>query len=282
MGQVTQALAILNTRADSIRVFEALSEEDALYLSTWLCPAHRKCVIAEINRRLDAGLPCHLVATQVVEAGVDISFPLVLRAFGPLDSIVQAAGRCNRNGELKGLGSCLVFELEGGKTPPGPYATAVTVTQRFIPSRLSNLDDPTLQGEYSKAFLAGTGTDRIYKGPHGGTTTIQKSRREWDFPSVAAHSGLIQDDTTPVAIWRYDSELVDRTLAAVRFGKSPRLAARTLGPVSVSLREGELREAIRKVLVEEREPGFFVWTGPYDGVLGIAGNVVYEPTDLIS
>ncbi len=95
-----QALAIVNTRKDAAALFAALSEDDAFFLSTWLCGAHRRLVLERIRQRLLEGVPCHLVSTQLIEAGVDIDFPLVLRALGPLDSIVQAAGRCNRNGLL--------------------------------------------------------------------------------------------------------------------------------------------------------------------------------------
>ena len=102
------------------------------HLSTNLCPAHREQVLAAVRGRLDRGEPCTLVATQCVEAGVDIDFPLVYRALGPLESIAQAAGRCNRNGRLGHLGEVEVFRPEDDRYPPGGYTQAAHVTRALV------------------------------------------------------------------------------------------------------------------------------------------------------
>ena len=83
-------MTIVNTIADAATLYKTLDDEDALHLSTRMCGAHRRDVLAEVRRRLDKKEPCHLVSTQLVEAGVDLDFPLVLRALGPLDRIVRS------------------------------------------------------------------------------------------------------------------------------------------------------------------------------------------------
>lgn len=107
-------LAIVNTRK-AARELQRLMPEGTLHLSALMCGAHRKDVIAHIKERLKAKRegrdtrPLRVVSTQLVEAGVDIDFPVVYRALAGLDSIAQAAGRCNREGRMQGLGRVVVF-----------------------------------------------------------------------------------------------------------------------------------------------------------------------------
>lgn len=105
-----QVLCIVNTRRDCHNLYKKISEiEGAYHLSTLMCGAHRTKVISEIKQRLKEGRPVRVVSTSLIEAGVDIDFPIVYREFAGLASIVQAAGRCNREGLLGGLGRVVVF-----------------------------------------------------------------------------------------------------------------------------------------------------------------------------
>lgn len=108
-----RVLCIVNTRRHAREIFSRIGDSpDHFHLSAQMCPEHRIEVLKSIHQRLDAGVPCRVVSTQLIEAGVDIDFPVVYRSLAGLDSIAQAAGRCNRNGKLPGLGRTLVFRSE--------------------------------------------------------------------------------------------------------------------------------------------------------------------------
>jgi len=107
-----QVLCIVNTRGHARRLWEALGDDPAhFHLSGLMCPEHRASTLAAIRARLDHGLPCRVVSTQLIEAGVDIDFPVVYRALAGLDSLAQAAGRRNRNGRLA-TGRTVIFQSE--------------------------------------------------------------------------------------------------------------------------------------------------------------------------
>lgn len=107
-----QVLCIVNTRGHARDLYRLIAGLSGTYhLSASMCPEHRAATLAEVRSALASGSPCRLVSTQVVEAGVDLDFPVVYRAMAGLDSIAQAAGRCNRHG-LRASGDLVVFDSE--------------------------------------------------------------------------------------------------------------------------------------------------------------------------
>ncbi|MEE9394130.1 MAG: CRISPR-associated helicase Cas3' [Planctomycetota bacterium] len=113
LAEHRQSLCIVNTRKHARRLFEGLKARQGIFhLSASMCPEHRSSTLREIFTALERGERCQVISTQVIEAGVDVDFPVVFRSLAGLDSIAQAAGRCNRNGELKGLGKTFVFRSE--------------------------------------------------------------------------------------------------------------------------------------------------------------------------
>ncbi|WP_375507604.1 CRISPR-associated endonuclease Cas3'' [uncultured Caballeronia sp.] len=95
-----QALAIVNNRRHAQALYVSIADEEgARHLSTLMYPKHRTRVLSEVRETLKRENPCRLISTSLIEAGVDIDFPYVLRAEAGLDSIAQAAGRCNRSGK---------------------------------------------------------------------------------------------------------------------------------------------------------------------------------------
>lgn len=114
-----QVLCVVNRRDTAQRVYAALPPDGSFCLTTLLCAHDRREQIEEIRRKLSAGLPCRVVSTSLIEAGVDVDFPAALREDCGLDSLLQTAGRCNREGKRSAAESIVYrFRLDGGKLPP--------------------------------------------------------------------------------------------------------------------------------------------------------------------
>ena len=124
LQQQEQVLCVVNTRRAAREVFHQLSGSGNFHLSTLMYPAHRKRILDEIRRRLRDGLPCRVVSTSLIEAGVDVDFPAVYRELSGLDSILQAAGRCNREGKRPPEDS-IVTIFQGEDPPPSLFETSI-------------------------------------------------------------------------------------------------------------------------------------------------------------
>jgi len=174
-----------------------------VHLSSAMCPAHRLALIRWVRMRLDSGLPCRVISTQLIEAGVDVDFPAVWRAMGPLDSIVQVAGRCNRKGRFPPTESFVsVFTpADGKKLPPGIYSTATqqaaVTLARFGKDAAEKLaTSPDIFHDYFTELYAITSTDYDKRGE----ASIQEERANLHFRKVAAKAKVIEDNGRPVVI----------------------------------------------------------------------------------
>ena len=203
-----QALAILNTRLQARKLFELLSvrsKDDkslhsaVFHLSTWMYPAHRLQVLAEVTKRLNEGQPCLLVSTQCVEAGVDVDFPAVWRAFGPYDSIVQAAGRCNRNGALRNAageavpGHVYVFSPEDAVKPGGLYESAMQTAALLCKMGKAEPHQPKSFELYFRLLYQANVPDI-------GGCAVQSAREKLHFEQVSHLFNFIDADTVPLLI----------------------------------------------------------------------------------
>ncbi len=266
-----QALAVMNTKQDALDLLTALDDPDALHLSTLLCGRHRMDVIAEVTRRLQEGEPCRLVATQVIEAGVDLDFPLVLRALGPLDSIIQAAGRCNRGGLLE-RGRVIVFRPEGEHGPPGTYQTATGVTKALINRADLDPNDPAVSAQYFAAFYGAVNVDANVT-----ASEIQRLRTALDYPAVRKAFRMIEDDTETVIITDYGTGAQRKTVTALvdrlRIGgPDARYVLRKLQPFTVAVRRRAALIYRDSGLIEAITDDIGIWHGNYHNRYGVTGK----------
>ncbi len=257
-----QALAVVNTRKDALALLEALDDPLALHLSTLLCGAHRREVLRTVRERLDRGQPCRLVSTQVVEAGVDLDFPLVLRAAGPLDAIIQAAGRCNREGK-RAIGRVIVFEPAEGGLPPGAYKTGAGIARTLLSADRRDPNDPMAGTLYFQRLFERVDTD---------ARGIQRLRERLDFPEVAREFKMIEPGESVVVSYGSADEVarLAADLEGVRSQRgNRRLLLRRLQPYLVTMPHWQAEEARRKGLLLEVTPGLGEWFGGYDPVRGV-------------
>ncbi len=118
LNGMEQVLCIVNSRRSAQELFQRLKGKGCYHLSTLMYPEHRRRQLDEIRYRLKHELPCRVVSTSLIEAGVDVDFPAVYREEAGLDSILQAAGRCNREGKRPISGSVVTVFKGEGSTPP--------------------------------------------------------------------------------------------------------------------------------------------------------------------
>jgi CRISPR-associated endonuclease Cas3-HD len=208
LRQQEQVLCVVNLKRHATglaRVLEQAGTDGVLHLSTNMCPAHRMATLETVNSRLHAGLPVHLVATQCVEAGVDLDFPVVYRALAPLEAIAQAAGRCNRHGRRE-RGRVVVFQPQDDRRPyPPGYGEGVDATQTYLAAlsvaadleRTEVLNSPERLHAYFRHLyrLSGrTDSERDDEQP------LLDAIRGGDFPDVATRYKLIGENTIRVLV----------------------------------------------------------------------------------
>lgn len=271
-----QVLTVVNTISDAAALFRELDDADAFHLSTRMCQAHRRDVLEEVRRRLREGEPCRLVSTQLVEAGVDLDFPMVMRAIGPLDRVVQAAGRCNREGKLTEPGRVVVFSAEtDDKMPPGTYRRGAQETRVL-------LHDPAFDPANPETFI--TYFTRLYGGEPDDRPAIQQQRRHRNYETVSDLFKMIDDDTFQVFVRYGPGKTRERILNDLRRsldypGGSIRSLMQRTQPYVVNCRNRQraLYEANGSIV--EIVPGLWEWKSGYDDKLGLT-DVRLEPVGL--
>ncbi len=265
LKQHDQVLCIVNTRRDCYDLF-GLLPKGTIHLSALMCGQHRSEKIADIKRLLAEDRPVRVVSTQLVEAGVDIDFPVVYRALSGLDSIVQAAGRCNREGRLAGKGQVHVFVPP--KAPPrGLLAKAAGTTREMASLDKCDPQKPEIFRKYFELFYARANDT-------GGSFLADLQR---DVPNVPFRSAgetfkFIDDSTQRPVVVRYgDSEM---WLERLRFAGPTREIMRGLQRYMVNvptrMADAMLIDGRLAAVDEKKAPGIVTQACvQYDDVIGL-------------
>ena len=238
LAREERGLVIVNVKRHALALMDRLKKMNVpglVHLSTNMCPAHRRAVLARVRQRLEKGEPCRLVSTQCVEAGVDLDFPAVFRALAPLEAIAQAAGRCNRAGRMAGPGRVTVFIPEDHDRyayPDGGYQQAAAVVEVMLREHGGRLDidDPQTFREYYRTLYDLSRPGERFK-------ELTEAIRDLRFDETARRYRLIDKSTINV-LTPYDREEWQRLADQARdqgFGRDWLARAR---PLAVGLYQG--------------------------------------------
>ena len=271
LAENDSVLAIVNRRQDARELWECMPE-GTVHLSGLMCGEHRSQVIADIKQRLADGIPTRVVSTQLVEAGVDLDFPVVYRALAGLDSIAQAAGRCNREGRLDGKGEVVVF-VPPTPAPPGLLRQGEDAC-RAVLHEVS--DAPLTRDRFNKYF------QRLYYGCEldaaGICDLLTKDARDLavDFRTAAEKFRLIDDEDAASVIVLYrgqngSDDRVEQWIGLLRRDGPKRWLMRKLQRYVVDVRHRLITPLLARGDIEEVTPGMYVQCshGLYDATLGL-------------
>jgi CRISPR-associated endonuclease/helicase Cas3 len=272
-----RVLVIVNRRDDARELARLLP--DSIHLSANLCGHHRSRLIRYIKWRLKRGGRLRVVSTQLVEAGVDVDFPVVFRAFAGLDSIAQAAGRCNREGRLLGeRGRVFVF------TPPKPSPSGLLrkgedTARELLFDRPAELLTPESFERYFELYYS-----KINSLDKESILDLLKAGRtlEIQFRTAGAKFKLIDDQAQQSVIVRYGD--AERWLGMLRRDGPTRWLMRKLQRFGVNIPKGLFQKLLATGLFAEIHPGIYAQNvdGLYDKRFGfVGGQEGPNPLDLI-
>jgi len=251
-----QALCIVNTRNHAKKLFDALKESGNCYhLSARMCPVHRRKKIDEIKTRLKEGKDCRVISTQLIEAGVDIDFPVVYRTMTGIDSIAQAAGRCNREGKLPRKGEVFVFKSVENYAKGASWQNRVAEIGEMTINAFPDLDPLSLKivEDYFGALYRHEDLDQEKIIP---MVEERSPELAFLFEDIAEAFRLIEDGTRDVTI-PYDENARSK-IASLRSAKFPGIYARVLQRYTVSIYPNEFRELERMHAVETIADRFYI------------------------
>jgi len=236
-----QVLCIVNNRRHARALFDAIrNESGARHLSTFMCARHRSLALDAIRNDLKRGQPCRLISTSLIEAGVDIDFPYVLRTEAGLDSIAQAAGRCNREGRRARDDSLVHIFRTGEWSPPSElkqFAQAMRLTLNHhadTPLSLDAIDAYFRELYWQKGDEALDARNILGLIKNGGIDGIP-------FETVTTLFRMIDNAQRPVIVpFKANGEEespIRALLHKLRFVESPAAIARALQPYTVQVPE---------------------------------------------
>lgn len=271
INNLNQVLVIVNTRNHAQKLYECLPKENLYHLSAKMCSTHRSEILEKIRIRLKNKQPCKVISTQLIECGVDISFPVVYRSLTGIDSIAQAAGRCNREGELDN-GKVYVFNsIE-------KYGKAVmyqSVTAECGKQVLKTFEDPLSLEAISSYFKLLYDVEKDRLDAKNIMENFEEGARElaFSFQKTAKDYKLI--DATESLIIPYNEDAC-KSIEALKYSEYQNTLVRKLQPYTISIHQMQLKQLIDEGVITLISGRYYVLAfkkGYYDENTGLVlGN----------
>ncbi len=274
LSEETQVLCVVNSRKQAQAVYRMLPEEGRYHLSTAMTPAHRKHTLEIVRERLRSGQVCRVVSTSLIEAGVDIDFPAVYRELAGLDSVLQAGGRCNREGKRNKADST-VYIFETGRKVPEAIGQNCSAAMRVI-SRGNALASKESVHDYF-AFLLYTLKDQQALDQKD----ILKKMQNLAFETIAKDFRMISGVDYVIYVLCPESESLLQRLKL--YGPSKALL-RELGQYAINVYERQFRTHLEEGALEQLTENAAILKdrSRYDSEMGlILGNTAQADNHII-
>jgi len=258
-------LVVVNTKKDANELYHELcnrlnkSSVNLYHLSTNMCPHHRKKTISSVKTQLNGENPVILVSTQLIEAGVDLDFPVVFRVTGPLESVIQVAGRCNREGKLKQAGMVFLFKLSENRMRDKTYNACTSHSEIFIKDDIEKLHSHNTYPEYYRDIVS------LYINPD--SRGINKLRKRFSFKAVNDSYYIIKDAGEPVYVKEYNGESERLYNEFINKDITDRNILRKMQQYTIQLYPHAINKNMSNISVEKDY--YMVWHGEYDQFTGI-------------
>lgn len=247
-----QALCIVNTRRHARELYRMIDGlPGARHLSTMMHAAHRSSVLRKIRGKLKAGRPCRVVSTSLIEAGVDVDFPLVMRAATGLDQLAQSAGRLNREGHRSIAESLLVVFTAVGRWVPQDLTTSVQVGERMLRRFGQGCLEPAAIEAYFYDLYHERGRPELDRPGVLNACYDNGPTLNFPFETIARDMRLIESATRPIIVANDDESR--RWLAELKDRNSEeplRNIARRLQRYTVGVRQREFKELMDARVIE--------------------------------
>lgn len=254
LNELNQVLCIVNSRKQAQKLFELIDGEGRFHLSTMMCPEHRIAVLDQIRQCLNENRPCRVVSTSLIEAGVDVDFPVVYRSMAGLDSIVQAAGRCNREGRFpKEQSFTYIFTPSNDYKLPSSIEQTAAVASSVVSRHPADFESLTALDDYFNSLHSFKGLPNL--DAHNIIEKLNRKDLRFPFADVAEAFKLIDESTVSIIIPIDDGQaIVDK----IRALGPNRALMRAAGRYSVNVYENHFSGMWRAGMLEKINDNLFV------------------------